>query len=430
MTVIKVENLTKIYKLYDRPQDRLKESLHPFRKQYHRDFYALRDVSFEVQKGETVGIIGKNGSGKSTLLKIITGLLTPSSGNVEVNGKVSSLLELGAGFNPEFTGMENIYLNGTIMGYSKEEMDNRLDDILLFADIGEFVYQQVKTYSSGMFVRLAFAVAINVDPDILIIDEALAVGDIRFQQKCYRKIREFCQKGKTIFFCTHDMGAVLNLCSRCIWFNDGEIKEIGLPEEIVKKYTAYMYYDQEVKVETKKNSNDIKDEDKVENKMLWKDISKHSFFGEGGAQLTQVCFIDQKLDQEITSLKGGEKVILGIRITTLSDICNTIIGFNIKNSYGVNAYGTNTFVERYIIQTLRPQDIVEVFFSFPLPLLSNGTYSIDIAIADGTQVNHIQQCWKYDVMSFDVMNIGEKFAFGYIYVDSKDINIEHRIISN
>ena len=209
-TAIKVTNLSKVYKLYDKPADRLKESLHPLKKKYHKEFYALNDVSFEIKKGETVGIIGKNGAGKSTLLKIITGVLTPSGGHVHVNGRIASLLELGAGFNPEYTGVENIYLQGTLMGYTKEEMESKIQAILDFADIGDFVYQPVKSYSSGMFARLAFAVAINVEPDILIVDEALSVGDMRFQQKCYRKFREFQELKKTILFVTHDTGTIIN----------------------------------------------------------------------------------------------------------------------------------------------------------------------------------------------------------------------------
>lgn len=242
-TAIKVENLSKIYKLYNNPIERLKESLHPFKKKYHKEFYALKDVNFEVKKGETVGIIGKNGSGKSTLLKIITGVLTPSSGNVAINGKISALLELGTGFNPEFTGLENIYFSGTIMGYTKDEIDKKVDNIISFADIGEFINQPVKTYSSGMFVRLAFAVAINIDPEVLIVDEALSVGDMRFQQKCFRKLREFKEDDKTILLVSHDLGAVINFCDRVIWLWDGEVYQIGKSDNVGKRYISYMAYD-------------------------------------------------------------------------------------------------------------------------------------------------------------------------------------------
>jgi lipopolysaccharide transport system ATP-binding protein len=235
---IDVSKVTKIYKLYDKPQDRLKEALHPFGKNYHRDFYALRDVSFRVHKGETVGIIGKNGAGKSTLLKIITGVLTPTSGDVSVFGKVASLLELGAGFNPEMTGLENIYLNGTLMGYTKEEMDKRVDAIIAFANIGEFIHQPVKMYSSGMFARLAFSVAINVDADILIVDEALSVGDMLFQAKCIAKMTEMMQQGTTILFVSHDIHAVRSLCTKGVYLENGGVKFFGSAGEAVDMYIA------------------------------------------------------------------------------------------------------------------------------------------------------------------------------------------------
>jgi len=233
---IKVENLTKVYQLYNKPQDRLKEALHPFRKSYHHDFYALNDVSFEVKRGETVGIIGKNGAGKSTLLKIITGVLTPSSGNVEVKGKIASLLELGAGFNPEMTGFENIYFNGTLMGFSKEEMDDKVENILEFANIGEFIYQPVKMYSSGMFARLAFSVAINVDADILIVDEALSVGDMLFQAKCIAKMTTLMEEGTTILFVSHDIHAVRALCNQGVYLEKGNVTFAGNAGDAVDLY--------------------------------------------------------------------------------------------------------------------------------------------------------------------------------------------------
>ena len=233
---IKVQNLTKVYHLYDKPQDRLKEALNPFKKSYHHDFYAIDNVSFEVKKGETVGIIGKNGAGKSTLLKMITGVLTPTSGTMEVNGKVASLLELGAGFNPEMTGLENIYLNGTLMGFSKEEMDKKVDAIVAFANIGEFIKQPVKMYSSGMFARLAFSVAINVDADILIVDEALSVGDMLFQAKCISKMSELMEEGMTILFVSHDIHAVRSLCTKGVYLVNGKSVLVGDAGEVVDRY--------------------------------------------------------------------------------------------------------------------------------------------------------------------------------------------------
>ncbi|MDY3250432.1 MAG: ABC transporter ATP-binding protein, partial [Candidatus Choladocola sp.] len=220
-----------MYKLYDKPSDRLKESLGLTRKKCYREHFALTDINFDIVKGETVGIIGTNGAGKSTILKIITGVLNPTEGQVVVNGRISALLELGAGFNMEYTGVENIYLNGTMMGFSEEEIDARLDDILAFADIGDFVYQPVKTYSSGMFVRLAFAVAINIDPEILIVDEALSVGDVFFQAKCYRKFEEFKSEGKTILFVSHDLNSISKYCDRVILLDHGRVIETGAPKE-------------------------------------------------------------------------------------------------------------------------------------------------------------------------------------------------------
>lgn len=238
---ISVEGISKIYKLYDNPVDRLKETFSPFKKKFHKDFFALRNVSFEVNKGETVGIIGKNGSGKSTLLKIITGVLSPSNGQILVNGRISALLELGAGFNPEYTGMENIFLNATLMGLSREECIEKIPSIIEFADIGEFVNQPVKTYSSGMFVRLAFAVAINVDPDILIIDEALAVGDSLFQRKCFNKIEEFKKSGKTILFVSHSGSSIIELCDKALFIDDGERMIYGQSSQTVNLYHKFLY---------------------------------------------------------------------------------------------------------------------------------------------------------------------------------------------
>ena len=220
---IKVKNLIKIYHLYDKPQDRLKEALNPFKKSYHHDFYAMNDVSFEIKKGETVGIIGKNGAGKSTLLKMITGVLTPSSGSIEVNGKIASILELGSAFNPEMTGLENIYLYGTLTGFSKEEMDEKVEAIIAFADIGEFINQPLKGYSSGMLARLGFAAAINVDADILIVDEALSVGDMVFQAKCMAKMTSLMEQGVTVLFVSHDTHSVKTLCNQAVFIHQGKI---------------------------------------------------------------------------------------------------------------------------------------------------------------------------------------------------------------
>ncbi len=237
---IKVNNLSKSYKLYDKNSDRLREVMSLRKKTYHKLHYALNNVSFDIRRGENVGIIGVNGSGKSTLLKILTGVVTPTSGAVEVNGKISALLELGTGFNPEYTGMENIFLNGTIMGYSKEEIQARLPSILDFADIGDFINQPVKTYSSGMFARLAFAVAVNVDPEILIVDEVLSVGDLRFQIKCMERMKQMMVGGTTVLFVSHDINAVRRFCSSAIWLNHGEIQSIGEVNKVADEYLEFL----------------------------------------------------------------------------------------------------------------------------------------------------------------------------------------------
>jgi lipopolysaccharide transport system ATP-binding protein len=238
---IKVENITKTYRLYDNHSDRVKEAFHPLRKKYHHNFSALSNVDFEVRKGETLGIIGRNGSGKSTLLQIVCGILQPTSGNIQVNGRISALLELGTGFNPEFTGIQNLYINGSILGLSQEEIDERLDDIIAFADIGDFINQPVKSYSSGMVVRLGFAVAISIKPDILVVDEALAVGDEAFQRKCFARIRGIQENGGTILFVSHGAGIVVELCSRALMLDQGESLIAGAPKKVVSRYHKMLF---------------------------------------------------------------------------------------------------------------------------------------------------------------------------------------------
>ncbi len=268
---ISVQNLSKIYNLYKTPKDRFKEAIHPFKKSYHQNFYALKNIDFTIKKSERVGVIGKNGAGKSTLLKIITGVLSPTSGKVDTVGTIASLLELGAGFNPEMTGVENIYLNATIMGFSKEEIESKIDKIITFADIGDFIQQPVKMYSSGMFARLAFSVAINVEPDILIIDEALSVGDMAFQNKCFRYMDNFIQNDKVILFVSHSLSAIRLLCNRVIWLKDGEVVEIGDTKSVTQRYEEFMRTGtisaRKENISTESKSNFIKDRFKHEGEL-------------------------------------------------------------------------------------------------------------------------------------------------------------------
>ena len=346
-TVIEIKNITKIYNLYNKPSDRLKEALFS-RKSRHTEFAALNDVSFDVCKGEILGIIGKNGSGKSTILKIITNVLTPTSGECIVKGKIAALLELGAGFNMEYTGIENIYLNGQMIGFSKEEMDKKLQDIIDFADIGEHIYQPVKTYSSGMFARLAFSVAISVDPDILIVDEALSVGDVFFQNKCYRRFEEFRDKGKTILFVTHDMGSVIRYCNRCVLLNAGKKVGEGKPQEMVDLYKRIMvgqWNENEEKNSTTANSIDSTN---VNVNRLWKEqISTNpdmEVYGDGRAEIIDFGIFSDSGNIGNNVYKGDYYTVkMKVRIN--DDNLNPIFAFKLRDVKGTELTGTNTMLE-------------------------------------------------------------------------------------
>ncbi|SMG46548.1 ABC transporter ATP-binding protein [Paenibacillus aquistagni] len=410
---LKVENVTKVYKLYDKPVDRLKEAMNPLGKNYHTEFYAVKNISFELKKGETVGIIGKNGSGKSTLLKMITGVLLPSAGKIDVDGKISALLELGAGFNPEYTGMENIYLNGTIMGLKKEEVDAKLKDILDFADIGDFIYQPVKMYSSGMFARLAFAVAINVDPDILIVDEALSVGDVRFQQKCYRKIEEFKDK-KTVVMVTHDTSAIVKYCDRSIWINEGVLMGDGDPLEISKQYQAFMIDSsiskKEVQTHTYIGCND--DIDSINPSL--------DILGDKDAEIIGVSIFDEVSNIKTTMLTSNQRVKLSLKIRANQDIIDPIIGFTLKDRLGSTIFQTNTFALNQKVTDLKKNEVAIFSFCFEFPSLNHGTYTISPAIASGTQGNHIQHCWVHDAIIVRMLHSNMFQLEGYLLLDSVD----------
>lgn len=395
--VIKVDSISKIYKLYEKPIDRLKESLSITKKKYHREHYALKNVSFQVNKGEIFGMIGTNGAGKSTLLKIITGVLTQTLGDIAINGKVSALLELGAGFNPEYTGIENIHLNGTMSGYTKQEMESRIKSIVDFADIGKFINQPVKTYSSGMFARLAFAVAINIDPDILIVDEALSVGDIRFQQKCFRKMEEF-KETKTILLVSHDMGAITKFCDRVIWINQGEIMAIGDALSIVKQYQAYIMDSKLTKseiVETAKNS-DIKKDIKLN----YVD-DRLEVYGDKKAIIVGIGIFNTENKNKIEFIYPNDKIRIIIRIRYNEDIISPIVGFTINDRLGNIIFQTNSNVLNYALKI--EHEICDYCFEFDVPELNSGTYTISPAIASGTQENHIQHNWVHDAIWFNVM---------------------------
>lgn len=386
--VIDVQNVTKAYKLYDSNKQRILEGLFPFIKERHTDFYALRDVSFQVRKGELVGIIGKNGSGKSTILKIITGVLEPTGGSVAVNGRISALLELGSGFNPEYTGIENIYMNGTLMGVTREEMETRVQGIIDFADIGEFVHQPVKNYSSGMFVRLAFAVAINVEPDILIVDEALAVGDVAFQAKCMARMNQLMKMGTTILFVTHDMNTVKRLCQRCIYLENGVKIMEGPAEEIADIYLHRMRESMNVANSdteaTKVNKRiDVLEENQIENTLSEdKEFTKRvARFREGTGDVRVIRFdvVDEN-NMSIRAAEYNQKVRLRIGIEFYKDLA-VGVGYHIRDDKNMELLGSNMFMERKALLEGKKGDKYIVEFETRLPLVE-GAYNVQLVISE------------------------------------------------
>lgn len=340
-----MSHLTKMYKLYDKPSDRLKEALGLTKKKLYREHYALHDVNFDIQEGECVGIIGTNGSGKSTILKIITGVLTPTEGEVKVNGRISALLELGAGFNMEYSGLENVYLNGTMIGFSKEEIDARLDDILDFADIGDFIHQPVKTYSSGMFVRLAFAVAINIDPEILVVDEALSVGDVFFQAKCYHKFEEFKKQGKTILFVSHDLSSVSKYCDRVILLNKGVKMDEGSPKQMVDLYKQLLVGQDPVKQQ--EESGVPSKEEKGEG-----NFQANPNMLEYGNRMAEIIDFEVVDDKGVRSntIEKGSSFQIRMKVRFNEDIQEPIMAYTFKNIKGTEITGTNTMFEKVQVE--------------------------------------------------------------------------------
>lgn len=364
---IRVKDVTKLYKLYDRNIDRLRDSL-GFGSGKYKEHYALRNLSFEINKGECIGIIGTNGAGKSTILKIITGVLTPTSGEVEIDGRVSALLELGAGFNMEYTGIENVYLNGTMMGFSKEEIDSRLQSILDFADIGEFVNQPVKSYSSGMFVRLAFAVAINIDPEILIVDEALSVGDVFFQAKCYKKFEEFKEAGKTIVFVSHDLSSIQKYCDKAILLDKGKKIGEGKPFQIIDLYKKAMVgmLDDDTPQKNPGDETSSKSERESESSGLMKDkLQLNPDLQEYGDRLIEIIdFAVVDGSGKITgTLMKGEEFTVKVKIRTNIPTSDPIVAVTIKDTKGTDISGTNTMFEGVNLGNMSPGDERTVSFT-------------------------------------------------------------------
>jgi lipopolysaccharide transport system ATP-binding protein len=442
---LKVSSLSKCYRIYERPQDRLKQFVASALKHlggegtvYGKEFTALEDVSFEIHKGETVGIIGRNGSGKSTLLQLICGTLSPTSGIVETSGRVAALLELGAGFNPEFTGRENVYLNGSILGLTQAEITDRFEAIAAFAGIGLFMDQAVKTYSSGMYVRLAFSVMAHVDADILVIDEALAVGDVFFMQKCMRFLRKFQEKG-TILFVSHDTSAVVNLCQRALWLDRGAVREFGSAKIVCEHYLATSYSQDPVtslpRVEIPSSRAETDSVPPVDMRAEWinrsclrNDIEVFRFsgpdrsFGSGGASIVNVSLVDP-VGRVLSWVVGGEKVEMTIEVNVLIPISSMIVGFFFKDRLGQVLFGDNTYlVYNSSPFAARAGDVVVARFSFRMPILPRGTYAVDVAIADGSYEEHVQHQWIHDAVT--VESHSSSTSTGLVGIPFEGISLE------
>lgn len=422
---ISVQDVTKIYRLYDKPIDRLLEAMSITKKTYHKKFFALDKINFEIEKGTTVGIIGTNGSGKSTILKIITGVLNPSSGNVEVEGNISALLELGAGFNMDYTGIENIYMNGTMMGFGREEMEKKLPEILEFADIGDFVHQPVKTYSSGMFVRLAFALAINVEPEILIVDEALSVGDVFFQAKCYKKMDEIRQKGTTILMVTHDMGSVIKYCDKVILLNKGSFVAEGKAGEIVDLYKKILANRFEIEEEAKDDKLPVEAKAANTGKLMKESLSINpnvTEYGDKRAEIYDLGLIDSK--GEISNLLiKGEEFTIRERIRFFADIKQPIFTYTIKDKKGTELSGTNTMFELTDIEEVHAGDSYDVEFRQKMNL-QGGEYLISMSCTGFENGQHVVYHRLYDVANITV--ISNKNTVGIYDMESRVSASLHR----
>jgi lipopolysaccharide transport system ATP-binding protein len=426
VNTVEFQGVSKSYAIYDAPGDRLKELLSLNRLKRHRDFWALHDVSFEVRRGETFCVVGENGSGKSTLLQMVAGILQPTSGTVAVNGRVSALLELGAGFNPEFSGRDNVYLNGSIMGLSTKQIDQRYAEITGFAEIGDFIDQPVKTYSSGMVVRLAFAVAINVDPEILLVDEALAVGDIYFRQRCMRKVHELRQRGVTILFVSHAVSDVKAIGDRALWLDRGRLVDIGDPDKIVAKYLAAM---------TEKDSTYLlhKSASEPRARRARPELAPEVVesipnidhrFGDGRAEVIGIAVYDEHA-RPLHLLEPASRILVRISVRANDDVALPIVGFMLRNQLGMDFSGTNTAREGYQLAPMQAGDVVTVDFHLDLPELYPASFSFSPAIADGTLAGYAMCDWIDNALALQ-MSRGEAQIYGYMHLPCR-VEVNARI---
>jgi lipopolysaccharide transport system ATP-binding protein len=448
---ITVEGVSKRFEIYAHPRDQLKQFVLPRLqrtlgmkpKQYFREFWALKDISVGIKTGETVGIIGLNGSGKSTLLQMLCGTLTPTSGMVGINGRVAALLELGAGFNPEFTGRENVYMNASVLGLSNGDIDVRLDDIVAFADIGDFIDRPVKTYSSGMYVRLAFAVIAHVNADILIIDEALSVGDALFTQKCMSFLRSFMKNG-TVLFVSHDISSVKNLCTRVLWLEKGQVLKDGNPKDVCDHYyqqTLQGIYGDEVKLDTISNSiiNNVTEQENIppetilaidyESKILIKDNSAMATGWKTGAAEVIAISVEH-VDNKINNVfEGGERVRVIIRAKALSTLTRPMLGFIVKDRLGQELFGENTlpFTKGKQISAMAGQEL-RAEFIFRLPMLQDGQYVVMTSLANGDSYNHVQHHYVHDALIINVHS--SQIRFGIVGVPFESVSLEIRDVDS
>src|SRR5689334_2003874 len=422
--VIQVKDLSKCYHIYSRPQDRLKQSVMPRLQQlvgrtpnrYFREFWALREVSFEVNKGETVGIIGRNGSGKSTLLQLICGTLTPTYGTVTTQGRIAALLELGSGFNPEFSGKENVYLNGAILGLSAKEMDRRFPEIEAFAEIGDFIHQPVKTYSSGMAVRLAFAVSIHVDPEILLVDEALAVGDIYFRQRCMRKVHELRQKGVTILFVSHATGDVKALGDRAMWLDKGTVRALGKTDLVVAQYLAAMS-EKDRAYQSREISLDQAGGSAAPEEIVEEIPNIDHRFGDRKAEVIGIAVLNEQ-GSRVSSLQPNSTIVVRISARANEDLDRPIVGFMFRNHLGVDFAGTNTAREGKHLPPLIAGDVCTVDFYLDLPALYASCFSFSPAIANGS-LDHYSMCDWIDNALVLQMEKSDQPMYGQFHLDCR-----------
>ena len=427
--IITVSHLTKCYKLYNKPSDRLREALGLTRQKKYREHYALQDVSFSVREGECVGIIGVNGSGKSTVLKIITGVLSATEGEVSVDGRISALLELGAGFNMEYTGLENVYLNGTMIGFTESEIDERLDAILSFADIGDFIHQPVKTYSSGMFVRLAFAIAINIDPEILIVDEALSVGDVFFQAKCFHKFEEFKAQGRTILIVSHDLSSIAKYCDRVILLHKGKLLDQGSPKAMVDMYKQLLVHQDPVRQREDGGPEESSDGAAAEPVHLpgasdsWREgftVNPNTLeYGDRQAQITDFVVLDQEGRQSNTIDKGSAFEIK-VRIRLNTELEDPIVAFTFKNIQGTEITGTNTMYEKVKISPASPGREFIVTFRQRMDL-QGGEYLLSFGCTGYSNGDFTVFHRLYDACNISVVSLQNTVGF---YDMNSDVTVE------